>query len=213
MSKGKSSQQSSKGKSATKSGSSKPRPAAAKTRSTSSSTNRSGATRTGALGKNTTNSTRSAFMRGARSRGRLGTWGLVGLLGGLVVFAVLYFTGVFNPKSAEEAQVGLAAEISVDEAYALYPDGAFFLDVREVVEWEAGYVPDTTNIPLSELESRLNELPTDQDIVVICRSGNRSTIGRDILLDAGFENVTSMADGVREWKASGHPFEGEVLED
>ena len=104
-------------------------------------------------------------------------------------------------------------EISVAEAYKLYPDKAFFLDVREVVEWEAGHVPDTTNIPLSELESRLNELPTDQDIVVICRSGNRSTIGRDILLDAGFENVTSMADGVREWKAAGYPFEGEVLED
>ena len=105
------------------------------------------------------------------------------------------------------------SEISVAQAYALYPDGAFFLDVREVEEWDAGHVPDTTNIPLSELENRLNELPTDQDIVVICRSGNRSTIGRDILLDAGFKNVTSMQDGLREWKASGYPFEGEVLED
>ena len=99
------------------------------------------------------------------------------------------------------------------EAYELYPDGAFFLDVREVVEWEAGHVPDTTNIPLSELENRLNELPTDQDIVVICRSGNRSAEGRDILLDAGFENVTSMAGGVSEWKAAGYPYDGEVLED
>ena len=205
MSKGKSAQKSSKGKSATKSGSSKPRPAAAKTRSTSSSTNRSGATRTGALGKNTTNSTRSAFMRGARSRGRLGTWGLVGLLGGLVVFAVLYFTGVFNPKSA------LAAAISVDEAYALYPDKAFFVDIRETYEYEGGSIPGVINIPQSELESRLKELPSDQDIVVICRTGRRSAEGRDTLLNAGFKNVTSMAGGVSDWKDAGYPFNGDVV--
>ena len=205
MAKSKSTKQSNKGKSSTKPGSSKPQPAATGSRSASSSTNRPAGSRTGAMNKGKTTSTRSAFMRGGRRRGGVGTWGLLGLLGVLIVFAVLYFTGAFSK--------GMAAEISVAEAYKLYPDGAFFLDVRETKEWEAGRVPDTTNIPLSELESRLNELPTDQDIVVICRSGNRSTIGRDILLDAGFENVTSMADGVREWKASGHPFEGEVLED
>jgi len=142
-------------------------------------------------------------MRGARSRGGLGTWGLVGLLGVLVVFAGLYFSGALSS--------GMSAEISVAEANKLYPDGAFFLDVREVVEWEAGHVPDTTNIPLSELESRLSELPDDQDIVVICRSGNRSAEGRDILLDAGFKNVTSMAGGVSDWKDAGYPYDGEIL--
>jgi rhodanese-related sulfurtransferase len=56
-------------------------------------------------------------------------------------------------------------------------------------------------------------LPEDQDIVVICRSGNRSAEGRDILLDAGFKNVTSVSGGMREWKADGYPFDGEILED
>jgi len=142
-------------------------------------------------------------MRGARTRGGLGNWGLIGLLGVLVVFAVLYFSGALSS--------GMSSEISVAEAHKLYPDKAFFLDVREVVEWDAGHVPDTTNIPLSELENRLNELPTDQDIVVICRSGNRSAEGRDILLDAGFKNVTSMAGGVSDWKDAGYPYDGEVL--
>jgi rhodanese-related sulfurtransferase len=203
MAKGKSSQHSSKAKSSSKTGANKPRPASTGSRSTSSNVTRSGSSRTGAMGKGKTTSTRSAFMRGARSRGGLGTWGLVGLLGVLVVFAVLYFSGALSS--------GMSAEISVAEAYKLYPDGAFFLDVREVVEWEAGHVPDTTNIPLSEMESRLSELPEDQDIVVICRSGNRSAEGRDILLDAGFKNVTSMAGGVSDWKDAGYPYDGEVL--
>ena len=205
MAKGKSSQHSGKGKSGSKASGNKARTTTSGTRSASSNVSRPVNSRTGPASKGKTSGTRGAFMRGARSRGGVGVWGLVGLLSALIVFAVLYFTGALSGK--------LPADMSLDEAYALYPDGAFFLDVREVEEWDAGHVPDTTNIPLSELENRLNELPTDQDIVVICRSGNRSTIGRDILLEAGFKNVTSMQDGVREWKASGYPFEGEVLED
>jgi len=208
MAKGKSRQQSRKGKSSSKSGGAKSRPAAAGSRSTGSNTTRSGGSRpaggrTDAMAKGKATSTRSAFMRGARSRGGLGNWGLIGLLGVLVVFAALYFTGALSP--------GMSAEISVAEAYKLYQGDTFFLDVREVVEWDAGHVPDTNNIPLSELENRLNELPKDQDIVVICRSGNRSAEGRDILLDAGFKNVTSMAGGVSDWKDAGYPYEGEIL--
>ena len=165
MAKSKTSQQAKKGKSSSKSSSLKSQPAAAGLRSTSN-INRTPASRRGAVNKGKPISTRSAFMRGARRRGGIGTWGLVGLLGILVVVAVLYFTGAFTKE--------MPAQVSVAEAYKLYPDKAYFLDVREVVEWEAGRVPETTNIPRSELETRLNELPKDQDIVVICRSGNRT---------------------------------------
>ena len=47
-------------------------------------------------------------------------------------------------------------------------------------------------------------LPKDQEIVVVCRSGNRSATGRDILLDAGFNQVTSMAGGMNEWAAKNY---------
>jgi len=42
---------------------------------------------------------------------------------------------------------------------------------------------------------------------VVCRSGNRSQEGRDILLEAGFEDVTSMAGGVLDWREAGYPVE------
>ena len=100
-----------------------------------------------------------------------------------------------------------AREISVDQAYELYQAGTFVLDVRTQEEWDEYHAPNTTLIPLDELEARLSELPADQDIVVVCRSGNRSQQARDILLDAGF-SATSMAGGLKEWYAKGYPVEG-----
>jgi len=101
-----------------------------------------------------------------------------------------------------------ATEVSVDQAYEKYQAGTFLLDVRTQEEWDEYHAPNTTLIPLDELPARLNELPKDQEIVVICRSGNRSQQGRDILLDAGF-NATSMAGGLKEWYARGYPTEGQ----
>jgi rhodanese-related sulfurtransferase len=53
----------------------------------------------------------------------------------------------------------------------------------------------------------VSEVPRDKEIVVVCRSGNRSQQGRDILLDAGFAQVTSMTGGLNEWRAKGYPIE------
>jgi len=99
----------------------------------------------------------------------------------------------------------LPSAINVDEAYQMYQDGVFFLDVRTPEEWNEFHAPNSTLIPLDQLQNRLDEVPNDQPIVVVCRSGNRSQQGRDILLEAGFSQVTSMSGGLNEWVASGYP--------
>jgi len=97
----------------------------------------------------------------------------------------------------------LPKEISVQDAAALRTSGAFMLDVRQPEEWQEYHIPESTLIPLGDLPNRLGEVPKDQEIVVVCRSGNRSQQGRDILLNAGFDQVTSMAGGLKEWQSSG----------
>ncbi|HUG33442.1 MAG TPA: rhodanese-like domain-containing protein [Anaerolineales bacterium] len=97
--------------------------------------------------------------------------------------------------------------ISVDDAHELYQNGTFFIDVRTQEEWNEFHAPNSVLIPLDQLQDRLAELPDDQLIVVVCRSGNRSEMGRDILLEAGFKQVTSMEGGLTEWAASGYPIE------
>lgn len=95
--------------------------------------------------------------------------------------------------------------ISVDKARELYQNGTFFLDVRTQEEWNEFHAPNSVLIPLDQLQNRLAELPDDQLIVVVCRSGNRSEMGRDILLEAGYKQLTSMEGGLTEWAASGYP--------
>lgn len=109
--------------------------------------------------------------------------------------------------SGGETTSALAREVNVDEAYQMYQDGVFVLDVRTQEEWDEYHAPNTTLIPLDQLPARLSELPKDREILVVCRSGNRSQQGRDILLNAGF-TATSMAGGLSEWYAKGYPIEG-----
>jgi rhodanese-related sulfurtransferase len=103
------------------------------------------------------------------------------------------------------AVAALPLEVVVAEASALRDGGALILDVREPDEWVAGHIPDATLIPLGELAGRVAEVPTDRQVVVVCRSGNRSASGRDILLAAGHPGVTSMAGGMNDWAAAGYP--------
>ena len=118
---------------------------------------------------------------------------------------VLVFAGVMLTRSnTASSAAGLPSEISVSEASTMRDAGAFILDVRQPEEWVEGHIPNATLIPLGELASRVSELPQDQEIVVVCRSGNRSAQGRDILLAAGFENVTSMAGGMNQWSSAGY---------
>lgn len=143
----------------------------------------------------------------AAARAKTPTWPFI--LAGAILVAVIAAFVFLNQSPAAPAN-DLAAnsvpdEISVAEAAEKYEAGVFLLDVRTPEEWDAAHIPETTLIPLDELEARLNELPQGVEIVVVCRSGNRSAEGRDILRKAGFTIVTSMAGGVNDWKSQGLP--------
>jgi rhodanese-related sulfurtransferase len=126
-------------------------------------------------------------------------------IGVLLVVALIIY--IILQSGGGRNSAGLPREISVDEAYGKYQSGAFVLDVRTQEEWNEYHAPNTTLIPLDQLQARLNEVPQDKEIVVVCRSGNRSQQGRDILLSAGFKQVTSMTGGLNEWRAKGYPIE------
>ncbi len=126
------------------------------------------------------------------------------VLGGIIIIALAVIIG-FPPNTADTTDLPL--EVSVADGYQMRENGAFVLDVRELSEWEDGHIPDATLIPLGQLESRMDEIPTDQDVLIVCRSGNRSAQARDILLNAGFTNITSMAGGMNQWIANSYEVE------
>jgi len=126
------------------------------------------------------------------------------ILGGLVIIALAVIIG-FSQNTADTNTLPL--EVSVVDAYQMRDNGAFVLDVRELGEWEEGHILNATLIPLGQLESRMNEIPKDQEVVIVCRSGNRSAQARDILKNAGFTNITSMDGGMNQWIAKSYEVE------
>jgi rhodanese-related sulfurtransferase len=75
---------------------------------------------------------------------------------------------------------------------------AFVLDVRERQEWEAGHIPQATHISHAEIKARLTEIPKDREVIVVCRSGNRSGhVGKE-LRDVGYD-VLNLEGGMRAW--------------
>lgn len=73
------------------------------------------------------------------------------------------------------------------------------LDVREAEEWEEGRIPGARWIPMAELAGRLEELPKDREIIVVCRSGGRSAVVTNYLLAAGFRAV-NLRGGMLQWQ-------------
>jgi rhodanese-related sulfurtransferase len=88
-------------------------------------------------------------------------------------------------------------------------DDAYLLDVREPDEWAAGHPPGAHHLPMMEIRTRADEVPTDRDVVVVCRVGGRSAQVVAYLIQRGFENVYNLDGGMYAWAAAGRPVVGE----
>ncbi|MFA8438118.1 sulfurtransferase TusA family protein [Pueribacillus sp. YX66] len=73
------------------------------------------------------------------------------------------------------------------------------IDVREPAEYNFGHIPGSLSIPLGELGERANELDPENEILIVCRSGNRSDLACKQLTDKGFKHVTNVVQGMIEW--------------
>lgn len=82
------------------------------------------------------------------------------------------------------------------------PTDAPLLDVREADEWAAGHAPTARHLPMSELTGRLGELPADDPLYVICRSGGRSARVVAYLANQGYPAV-NVDGGMQAWSAQG----------
>jgi rhodanese-related sulfurtransferase len=88
------------------------------------------------------------------------------------------------------------------------PAQAHLLDVREDDEWTAGHAPGAQHIPLGALGERYEQVPRDQDVYVICKSGRRSARATEALASAGWQ-VINVADGMLGWESAGRAMTSE----
>jgi len=102
------------------------------------------------------------------------------------------------------AQNILAGDVAVAQWRELPSGGTkstVLLDVRRDDERAQGFIPGSIHIPLDQLRSRLGELPRDREIIVYCRSGQRSYYAARILAQRGYR-VRNLTGSYRTWKTA-----------
>ena len=95
-------------------------------------------------------------------------------------------------------------EINIAEAARRREAGTPVIDVREPDEYAEGHVPGAPSIPLGTVPERVDEVPSDGEVLVICKSGGRSRQAVELLRDQGIDAV-NVAGGTTAWVEAGHP--------
>ncbi len=100
--------------------------------------------------------------------------------------------------------------IGTDEAQKMIEQGARVIDVRQPDEWQAGHIAEASLLPINGIYSfghALQELnlPTDEEVIFVCRSGQRSATASEIALVAGLQKVYNLANGMNGWVSRGYP--------
>lgn len=124
----------------------------------------------------------------------------------VLVTAVLIYTrpdpiapaATFNPESPMIAPGTYVNEFVTSARPHL------LLDVRTTGEYAEGHLENSVNIALNELPSQLAAIPTDQPVIIYCRSGNRSAQAAALLRDAGYTQIYDLG-GIIQWQAAGLP--------
>ena len=97
--------------------------------------------------------------------------------------------------------------VTVQEAAELQGDGdgGLLVDVREPNEFAQGRAEGAVLLPLGQLNTRFKELPRDRKLLMVCRTGGRSSNATQFLASQGFDNAVNVSGGMVAWHNAGLP--------
>lgn len=98
--------------------------------------------------------------------------------------------------------------INVDELKKKLDDeeNIFLIDCREQTEWDQGHIPQAQLFPLSDFSAFPDKIKDkNAEIVLQCRSGNRSMKALAFLQEQGYDNLFNLTGGILAWIEKGHP--------
>ena len=105
-------------------------------------------------------------------------------------------------KHGETEQEAVYLNITAQEAKEIMDSqqGHVILDVREQDEYDAGHIPGAVLLSYTQIEEKAEELLPDKDqlILVYCRSGRRSKIAAEALVELGYTNIREFG-GIIDW--------------
>ena len=117
-----------------------------------------------------------------------------------LLLAVMLLTACNHVKENDREVTYM--NITAEEAKQIMDseEGYIILDVRAQEEYDEGHIPGEILIPHTEIEARAEEVLTDKDqlILVYCRSGRRSKIAAEALVEQGYTNIKEFG-GIIDW--------------
>lgn len=105
---------------------------------------------------------------------------------------------LFNRPSYPKLTIAEYRENHENETHVL-------IDVRTKQEFKGGHLPNAINIPMDEINARVDEIPKDKTVVLVCASGNRSGMVAGALTKAGYTNIYNLEGGTMTWMRHGLP--------
>ena len=126
---------------------------------------------------------------------------LLGIGVGIVLFGVYLTVAQLQPRGITYGDVTIE---QATELIATTPS-LVLLDVRTDWEFDSGHLEGAANIPVDELEPRIDELDSNQPLLVYCQTGNRSRRAVQLLLDNRFSKLYHMSAGITAWMDAGYP--------
>ena len=118
----------------------------------------------------------------------------------LLLLAVMMLTACGQDK--ENDQGAVYVNITAEEAKQIMDsqEGYIILDVRTQEEYDQGHIPGAIMISHEEIAEKAEEVLTDKDqlILVYCRSGRRSKIAAEALVELGYTNIKEFG-GISDW--------------
>nr|WP_263326564.1 sulfurtransferase TusA family protein [Neobacillus sp. Marseille-Q6967] len=109
-----------------------------------------------------------------------------------------YLRKASGEEKAERKHPNVASNDELEKKLASN-ENIVVVDVREAVEYVFNHIPNAISIPLGELDNRLNEFNKNDQIYVVCRTGNRSDYAAQKFAENGFTNVINVVPGMSEW--------------
>jgi len=129
----------------------------------------------------------------------------------IILLLTLLFSGTFVFSPVKIVHSNPYTDIDVVTAYSMITNGSYpnliILDVRTQSEYDERHLENSILIPVTELESRINELSQykDTEIIVYCRTGARSAQASSILDFNNFTKVFNVLGGINAWESAGYP--------
>ncbi len=111
-----------------------------------------------------------------------------------------FFRNLFTPRFPS-----IDVKTYQDEYYK--KNNHVLIDVRNPQEFQSGHIPGAKNVPLNKLSKQMKKVPKNRPVIVVCQSGNRSRSACNLLVNAGYDNVTNLNGGTIRWRMAGNKVE------